>query len=86
MSFFKRLFGSRTAEEERAEADRLFDGGEYFDARLAYERAIDKAARGGEATRALREGCADRAATCLERLAEARIADAVRLASEGQRS
>jgi|WetSurMetagenome_2_1015567.scaffolds.fasta_scaffold2549818_1 hypothetical protein len=36
---FRKLFGGRTLEEERAQADALVQRGEFGQAKLAYDRA-----------------------------------------------
>jgi len=43
MSIFGKLFGARSLEEERAEAEALFARGDFGSAKLAYERALAKA-------------------------------------------
>ncbi|MDQ3037369.1 MAG: tetratricopeptide repeat protein [Myxococcota bacterium] len=81
MSFFKRMFGGVSAEEERREADRLLARSDHFEARQAYERALEKN-KGADAT--LREHCEARLLECYDAMAEERIADAERLRVEGQ--
>ncbi len=56
MAFWKKLFGGASADDERADGDRLFEAEQYFDARLAYERGRDKA----EGNANLREHCEKR--------------------------
>lgn len=80
MSFFKRLFGSTTEAEDRAEADRLFDAKNHFEARLAYERLRDRRDVSPDA----RAHAEARIAACLDAMAEARIAEAERLLRDGQ--
>lgn len=80
MTLFGKLFKKRTATEECAEADRLFEAGSFFEARQAYERALERA--DGDA--ALRAHCEARLAECSDRLAEARILEAERLRDVGE--
>lgn len=77
MSFFKRLLGSKSADEWMAEADEHFQAERYGDAKLAYDRAA--AAGDGE----LAERAAKRSEQCRDALAEARMKEAQRLASKG---
>ncbi|MCB9618697.1 MAG: tetratricopeptide repeat protein [Sandaracinus sp.] len=77
MSFFKRLFGGGEDPETRAE--RLFSEGQFGPAKLAFEEALD---RSSEASK--REALAERIDACLDALAEARLEDAERLASNGE--
>ncbi|HEY8430419.1 MAG TPA: hypothetical protein VIL20_18695 [Sandaracinaceae bacterium] len=81
MSFFKKLFGGTSFEDERREADRLFEVQAYEDARLAYQRALD---RKQDAPPDAVEHCKERVAACLDRMAEARIAQAEQHAKDGQ--
>ncbi|MCZ7683284.1 MAG: hypothetical protein M5U28_32590 [Sandaracinaceae bacterium] len=81
MSFFKKLFGGGSFEDERAEADRLFAEGRYEDARLSYQRALER--KKGAPADAV-ERCEERVGECLDRMAEARIAEAEELANDGQ--
>lgn len=80
MSFLKKLFGGGSFEDARAEADRLFDEGHYQDARASYQRALD---RKKGAPKGAVEHCEERIAACLDRMAEARIAEAEQLAKSG---
>ncbi len=79
MSFFKRLFGTTTEAEARAEADRLFDASSWIEARLAYE----KLAARGDVSAEQREHATARMASCADALAEQRIAEAERLLAGG---
>lgn len=80
MSFLKRMFGGTSAEDERREADRLFDAKSFFEARQAYERALDKAKGAAD----LRAHCEARLATCFDAMAAERIEEAERLRRDGQ--
>jgi tetratricopeptide (TPR) repeat protein len=80
MSFFKRLFGGTTEAEDLAEADRLFDAKNHFEARLAYEKLKDRRDVGPSA----RDHAEARIALCFDALAEARIAEAQRLLGDGE--
>ncbi len=80
MSFFKKIFGGGSFEEHRSEGDRLFESRAFEDARLAYQRALDKSRGASEATVS---ACQERIAECLDRMAEARIAQAADLAAAG---
>lgn len=71
MSFFKKLFGGTSFAEERAEGDEAFEARRWAEARLAYQRALDKA-RDGDAV----EECTARVGECLDRMAEARMVEA----------
>jgi tetratricopeptide (TPR) repeat protein len=70
MSLLKRIFGSKGADDHRAEADALFSRDEFGLAKLAYERALDLAPSDAKEAR---EAIADRIDQCCDRLAEARI-------------
>lgn len=80
MSFFKRLFGGTTEAEDRAEADRLFAAKNPFEARMAYEKLRDRK----DASADTKAHASARINECLDGLANARIAEAERLISEGQ--
>ena len=80
MSFFRRLFGGTTEAEDRAEADRLFDQKNPFEARMAYEKLRDRK----DASAETKTHASTRINACLDGLANARIAEAERLISEGQ--
>ena len=80
MSFLKRMFGGTSAEDERREADRLFDAQSYFEARQAYERALHK----GKGAPDLREHCEQRLGACFDAMAAERIEEAERLRRDGQ--
>lgn len=79
MSFLKRMFGGASAEDERREADRLYEGRSFFEARQAYERALDKAKGAPD----LREHCEVRLAACYDAMAAERIEEAERLRRDG---
>jgi tetratricopeptide (TPR) repeat protein len=80
MSLFKRLFGTTTEADDRAEAARLFDMKRYAEARIAYERLRDRRDVSAEG----RAEAERRIAACLDALAEQRIAEAQRLLQAGQ--
>jgi tetratricopeptide (TPR) repeat protein len=77
MSFFKRLFGG--GEDPEVRAERLFSEGQLGPAKLAFEDAL---ARATDADK--REAIARRIDACLDGLAEARLAEAERLAATGE--
>ena len=77
MSFFKRLFGG--GEDPEVRAERLFEEGQLGPAKLAFEDAL---ARATDADK--REALALRIDACLDGLAEARLAEAERLAATGE--
>jgi tetratricopeptide (TPR) repeat protein len=82
MSLIKRMFGLQSPEEIRAEADALFERGEYGSAKLAYERALDKAkGDSGE----LHDSLTQRIQACKDGIAEGRIAEAERQLELGER-
>lgn len=81
MSFFKRMFGGGSAADERAEADRLFERGDVFEARQAYERALD---RNKGADGALAKHCEARIAACFDALAQKRMDEAEELRKQGE--
>lgn len=80
MGLFGKLFGGGSFEDHRKEADRRFDEGAYVDARLAYDKALER--RKGAPADAVAH-CEARMATCLDRMAEERMEEAERLAEEG---
>lgn len=80
MSFFKKLFGGRSFADEVADADAMFEDERWADARLAYDRALER----GGGDEAQTEHCEERIAACLDELAKARIEEADRLADEGR--
>jgi len=80
MSLLGKLFGRKSAAEEKVRADGLFERGEHGDAKLAYERAID-AATAEDA--ALAETCRARVIECCDAIARKRIGEAERLAKQG---
>lgn len=82
MSFFRKLFSSATAEDERRAADAHFDAGRFAEAREGYDRALDARSL----SPSTREHVAARIAACFDGLAEARITEAQRLAKLGQRT
>lgn len=81
MSFFKRMFGSTTAAEERAAADRLYAGGDVMGARQAYERAIE---RDKGADRELAAHCEARLTSCFDTLAQQRMDEAETFRRDGE--
>lgn len=80
MSFFKRIFGGSTEAEDRAEADRLFDAENAFEARIAYEKLRERRDVSADG----RAHAEARISVCLDRLAEGRIAEAERLLKDGE--
>lgn len=80
MSFFKKIFGGGSFDDDRTQADRLFDAGAFEDARIAYQRALDR--KKGASPDAIAH-CEARIAECLDRMAERRIAQAEELARDG---
>jgi tetratricopeptide (TPR) repeat protein len=80
MSFFKRLFGTTTEEEDRAEAERLFAAKSFVEARMAFERLRDRR----DVPANVRAEAERRIAACFDALAEQRIAEAERLLQAGQ--
>jgi tetratricopeptide (TPR) repeat protein len=80
MSLLGKLFGRKSATEEKARADALFERGEHGDAKLAYERALDACT---PADGALVEPCRARVIECCDRIAQKRIQEAEHLASQG---
>lgn len=80
MSFLKRIFGGMSPEEERRDGDRLYEAGNPFDARQAYERALSKIK---DATSPIRHHCEERLHACSDALAEARMLEAERLREDG---
>ncbi len=80
MSFFQRIFGRVSAAEERAAADVHFEAGRWFEARQAYERAIEKST--GDA--AHRAHCSARIAACFDGLSERCLSEAERFRRDGE--
>lgn len=80
MSFFKRIFGGGSFDDDVAEGDRHFAAAELEDARIAYERALER--KKGASPEAIAR-CEERVAACLDGMAERRIAEAERLRDEG---
>lgn len=81
MSFFKKLFGGGSFEDARADADRAYEDGAFEEARIAYQRALD---RKKDAPEDALEHCRTRIAECLDRMAEARLEEAARFIELGQ--
>lgn len=79
MALFGKLFGKRSLESERAQADSLFQAGELGPAKLAYERAQDLAPAGSDAFQYLQA----QSALCRDRLAEQRLAAAEKFIAQG---
>lgn len=79
MSLLGKLFGGRTLEQERAQADALFSREEFGPAKLAYERAHSLAKAQPEVQRELLARSED----CQNAIAKQQLAEAQRLASEG---
>jgi tetratricopeptide (TPR) repeat protein len=86
MSLLSKLFGRRSATEERERADELFARGELGLAKLGYERALElatSAPAGSTETDTLKQELRARVDACRDALASARIAEAERLLAEG---
>ncbi|MDH5676247.1 MAG: tetratricopeptide repeat protein [Myxococcales bacterium] len=91
MSLLRKILGGKSAAEERAAADALFEAGDFGLAKLAYERT-QRAARkqrgrdrsGSDSGDALSDAALERRIEqCCDALAEGRIAEAERLLAEG---
>lgn len=82
MSLLGKLLGRRSASDERARADALYEGGDFGLAKLAYERALD-AAGSEPGVDALAAELRERIDACRDALARGRIAEAERLAQTG---
>jgi len=80
MSFFKKIFGGKSFADSRAEADALFEQSRWGEAKLAYDRAIERAKEAPEADLAHARA---RAATCADELAKERIAAAEEYLAHG---
>lgn len=80
MSFFSKLFGGASPETEKKDADAHFAAGRYYEARQGYDRLAENKS----ASAADRKYGEERVARCQDAMAEARIAEAERLLSEGQ--
>jgi tetratricopeptide (TPR) repeat protein len=76
---FRKLFGGRSLEEERARADALVQRGEFGQAKLAYERAALLAKAAPDQQREL----AERVTMCRNAIAKAHLAEAERLIAQG---
>jgi tetratricopeptide (TPR) repeat protein len=83
MSLFSRWFGTKKFEDERAEGDRAFDAQEFVEARLAYDRALDRADKDGAAEEDRRH-CRERIAVCRDRMTGMAIEEAARLLDDGR--
>lgn len=80
MGFFKKMFGGSSFADERADADRAFDAGDFPTARAAYERALDR--KKGASPDDVAH-CEERMGRCLDGMAEAHIEEAERLVELG---
>lgn len=80
MSFLKKMFGVRSAEELRDEALALFDRGDYGAAKLSFEKALEKS---GGAPADVRAELRDHVDECCDAIAEGRIEEARRLLADG---
>jgi tetratricopeptide (TPR) repeat protein len=80
MGLFGKLFGGGSFDDHRAEGDRLFVAERFEDARLAYDKALDR--KKGASAEAVAH-CEARVRACLDEMARARLAEAERLAGEG---
>ncbi len=81
MSLLKKIFGVRSMDEERAEAERLFSAEDFGAAKLAYDRAVDKAKDAPEEMQKVLRGRID---ACRDGIAEQRMALAEQYAAENQ--
>lgn len=79
MSFLRRMLGLESAEELRARGDALFERQEYGNAKLAYERALDRLGRDSDR----REALEARVVACCDGIAEQRIAEGDRQREAG---
>lgn len=82
MSLFGKLLGRVPFDELRQRADRSFDGGEYGEAKLEYERALsahDAPAKQDDRQREVRE----RIDACCDAIADARLATAQQYLADG---
>jgi tetratricopeptide (TPR) repeat protein len=75
------IFRKKDAKELLAEAEALFAGAEFGDAKLAFDRAEDRALKEGQ--RELAASAAARAADSCDKIAERRIGEARELARSG---
>jgi tetratricopeptide (TPR) repeat protein len=82
MAFFDKLFGGKTLEQERKQADALFAEGEFGRAKLAYERALGLTRDVKDAPDIASELNA-RIALCRDNIAKAHLAEAERLLAQG---
>lgn len=81
MSILGGLFKKRTLPELMADADALFDKAAFGEAKLAYDRVEERAKKESPELAARAHA---RAEECCDRIADARIAEAMRLRSAGQ--
>jgi tetratricopeptide (TPR) repeat protein len=82
MSLLGKLFGGRSVDEERAQADALFARGEFGQAKLAYERARDHSQ--AKTQPELQRTLSERITGCRDAIARAHLAEAERLLAQGQ--
>jgi tetratricopeptide (TPR) repeat protein len=81
MSLLKRIFGGRSAEDERAHGDKLFAQNAFGEAKLAFERALEKVDPADAATRTeLRE----RVDAACDGMAEGRLVEGEIRAGQGE--
>jgi hypothetical protein len=76
-----RLFGKKTASELEADAQRLYEAGQWGEAKLAYDRLEERAEKDKDPELAQR--AANLASVCCDKLAEARLREAADLAQSG---
>jgi len=81
MGLFGKLFGG-SFDDQRKEADALFEAGKFGEAKLAYERALDKK-KGAPEDDVAR--CIKRVHACRDAIAKERIAHAEELIAQGAR-
>ena len=80
MSFFKKLIGAKSFDDERAEGERLFAAGRWGEAKLAFDRALEKSkAAPAEAVERVKATIA----SCCDSLAEARLVAAEEYLNDG---
>ncbi|HKU39195.1 MAG TPA: tetratricopeptide repeat protein [Polyangiales bacterium] len=79
MSLFGKLFGKRSAEEERAHADQLFAAGEFGQAKLSYERVQTLTRDQPE----LQSALVAQIDACRDAIAKKRLEEAERLIAAG---
>ncbi len=79
MRFLKRLFSGKTAEEYEKQGDSLFDRKNWGEARLAYEKALDKLQGQADSDVALKNGIEKKLAEATEALARVHFGNALEM-------